>query len=99
MFRRCISTAAAAAFLGCDPQTLGAWRRRGLGPPYARLPSGFGNNGAPKKHGRVVYPVDALEHFIAEMTVPAGRLPHPAAGRPRGSRNRPKPAPAIPDRK
>ena len=95
----CYSTAAAAAFLGVDVQVLASWRARGIGPAYLRMPSAFGRNHAPKAGGVIRYPLPALEQFIAEMTVPAGRLPHPAAGRPRGSRNRPKHSTAIPDRK
>lgn len=99
MFRRCYSTAAAAAYLAVAAPTLAAWRARGIGPAYLRLPAAFGRNGAAKQHGRVVYPVEALAEFVNRMTVPAGRLPHPTAGRPRGSRNRPKNPAVIPNRK
>lgn len=99
MFRRCYSTAAAAAYLGVDPQTLAAWRRRGIGPAYARFPTGFGRNSASKAGGVIVYPIDSLAAFMDRLTVPAGRLPHPSAGRPRGSGTRPKTPAVIPERK
>lgn len=31
-----LTTAEAAAFLGLEPETLEAWRRRGGGPPYVK---------------------------------------------------------------
>ncbi len=83
MFRKCISTNAASAYLGVDPQVLAQWRHRGIGPGYVRLPSTFGRNRAPKRGGIIIYQVEELEAFVAHLTVPAGRMPHPTAGRPR----------------
>ncbi len=83
MFRQCISTKAAAAYLGLDPQCLAGWRARGIGPSYIRFPSAFGRNRAPKLGGTILYRLEALEAFVRAMTIPAGRLPHPTAGRPR----------------
>jgi len=49
----------AAARIGVQPHTLATWRMRGCGPRYTRL-------GGPR--GRVLYPVDELERWLAART-------------------------------
>lgn len=51
-------TEAAKYIGGVDVRTLNNWRSQNVGPDYARL------NGK-----RIVYPVAALDAFIAESTV------------------------------
>ncbi len=80
-FRRCYSTVAAAFYVGVTPQLLAAWRKRGVGPGFARLPSGFGRNRAEKAGGVIVYPIEELADFVDRTTVAAGRLPRPTPGR------------------
>ncbi len=60
----------AAWLIGVTPTVLRAWRRRGIGPAYARLPS-----------GRVRYALDAVLRFRAELDAQRRRMPR-GKGRP-----------------
>ena len=80
-----LSSEAAAALLGVTRETLRAWRRRGIGPAYTRLPGGHVRHGKTfwhaKQHGRIAYRLSDLDAYIQRQTVQAGRLPRPFAGR------------------
>jgi hypothetical protein len=76
-----MSTETAAWYLGVGPGTLRDWRVRKIGPSYVRYPSKDG------RHDRIMYPRKSLEAFVARMTVEAGRLPRPHAGRMPGGGN------------
>jgi hypothetical protein len=54
----------AAWLIGVTPTVLRAWRRRGIGPAYARLPS-----------GRIRYPLDDVLRFRAELDAQRRRMP------------------------
>jgi hypothetical protein len=81
MSPRLISSRDAASYLGVSPQTLAAWRARGVGPAFVRFPAAFGRNGAPMRRGIIGYRLDGLEDFVERWTVPAGRLPRDGTGR------------------
>lgn len=55
-----IESNVAAPIIGVEPQTLKAWRRKGIGPPYVR----FGN--------RVRYRVCDIEAWLAAHTITPG---------------------------
>ncbi len=57
--RKPINTSAAANRIGVEPQTMRAWRCRGVGPRYIRV-------GGPR--GRCYYDVDELEQWLADRT-------------------------------
>ena len=91
------STETAAVFLGVSPQTLDAWRRRGIGPGYIRYPCAVVRNRnyvyrdwPNKRHGVIVYPLRELTAFVERYKVLAGRLPRPFVGRLPGGKNRPQ---------
>lgn len=50
----------AAILLGLKPQTLRAWRLRGMGPPYVRIGHG--------QRGRVFYRGDDLSRWLESRT-------------------------------
>lgn len=54
----------AAWLIGVTPTVLRAWRRRGIGPAYALLPS-----------GRIRYPLDDVLRFRAELDAQRRRMP------------------------
>jgi hypothetical protein len=76
-----MSTATAARYLGVGAGTLRDYRRRRIGPSYVRYPSRDG------QHDRIVYPLKGLQEFVDRLTVQAGRLPRPHAGRMPGVKN------------
>jgi hypothetical protein len=83
-----LRTDEAAAYLAVSPETLCAWRRRGIGPPYFRFrgasvrDQNYVHHDWPtKKFGTIGYPLGELIAFIERYTVQAGRLPRPFAGR------------------
>jgi hypothetical protein len=92
-----LRTDEAAAYLAVSPETLCAWRRRRIGPPYFRFrgasvrdQSYVHHDWPTKKSGTIGYPLGELIAFIERYTVQAGRLPRPFAGRLPGGKNRPR---------
>jgi hypothetical protein len=92
-----LRTDEAAAYLAVSPETLCAWRRRRIGPPYFRFrgasvrDQNYVHHDWPtKKFGTIGYPLGELIAFIERYTVQAGRLPRPFAGRQPGGQNRPR---------
>jgi hypothetical protein len=92
-----LRTDEAAAYLAVTPETLCAWRRRGIGPPYFRFLGASArdqnyvyHDWPTKKSGTIGYPLGELIAFIERYTVQAGRLPRPFAGRLPGGKNRPR---------
>ncbi len=81
----------AAAYLGVTPAVLGRWRKHGIGPAYVRYPFEEADGtlaGHGKPFGKVYYPVEGLDEWIARCMIQAGRLPKPFSGRMPGSKNR-----------
>jgi len=67
---RLFPTIVAALWLGVLPDTLRAWRRRGIGPAYVRLPGGRVRRGKPQ--GRIGYPAEELQAFAKVWLVSRG---------------------------
>ncbi len=92
---RLCSTASAALLLGVLPETLRSWRRRGIGPPYVRLPGGHTRRGIrfweTKQYGHVRYPLDGLLAFVERLKAQQTRLPRPFPGRLPYRRSKPIP--------
>lgn len=98
-------TAMAALALGVSEKTMRSWRRRNVGPSYARYLGGCVHSDRywPEKAlGSVRYSYGALEAFAEWLMVPRGRLPRPCSGRlPGGNRHPPhgaRPDAASPER-
>jgi hypothetical protein len=55
--QRILESAEAAAYIGAQPQTLRAWRHRGVGPAYLKLAV------------KIRYKLDDLDKFIEQSRV------------------------------
>jgi hypothetical protein len=72
------NTDVAAWLLGVLPETLRAWRRRGIGPAYVRFPGGHVRRGK-AQNGHICYPAEELQAFAQGWLARYERLPRPLA--------------------
>lgn len=72
------STIWAAICLGVSPETLRSWRRRGIGPPFVRLPGGHTRRGPQPwtrtAHGHIRYSIQGLKAFFDELSARKGKM-------------------------